>query len=81
MDAVQHVSKLVEIYGLLKLKNVPNVDTLHSFNTNTKRGHPCVYLSPVGIGTIPDSGSDSFNAIRCVLQALKVRYVGSVFII
>ena len=55
--------RMVGIYKLLKLKNVPNADTLEKLNT--KRQHPCVYLSPVGNDAIPDSGSDSFQA--CVV--------------
>jgi hypothetical protein len=79
VDVVERVTKLVEIYNLLKHKKVPNVDTLDSFDI--KHAHPCVYLSPVGIDEMPDSGLESFNAVACVLAALKVRYDGSVFII
>ncbi|KAG8834757.1 hypothetical protein FRC17_007263 [Serendipita sp. 399] len=76
-DAITRVSNLVEIYKLLELNKVPNVDTLKSFNINTKNSHPHVYLSPVGIDTIPKSGSDAFDAIVCVLGALKAMHSGS----
>ncbi|PVF91819.1 hypothetical protein CPB86DRAFT_270995 [Serendipita vermifera] len=68
-DAVERVSKLVKIYDLLKFKGVPNVDTLIS--SDTEHDHPHVYLSPVGIETLPKSGSEAFCAVVCVLEALK----------
>jgi hypothetical protein len=78
-DAVERVNKLVEIYQLLKLKGVPNVDTVDQYNTT--HSSPYVELSPVGIDTTPDSGSGVFDAVRCALQALKVCYDISIFII
>jgi hypothetical protein len=78
-DAVKRVSHLVEIYELLKLKKVPNVDTLQSFDI--KSANPHVYLSPVGIDTLPESGLEAFDAVFCVLQALKVRRGISVLVI
>jgi hypothetical protein len=78
-DAVERVNRLVEIYRLMRLKGVPNVDTLDK--SNTTHDYPYVILSPVGIDTTPDSGSASFDAVRCVLQALKVCYDVPVFII
>jgi len=78
-DAVERVNKLVAIYQLLKHKGVPNVDTLDKHNITHDR--PYVQLSPVGIDTSPNSGLESFDAVCCVLQALKVCYDVSVFII
>jgi L-2-hydroxyglutarate oxidase LhgO len=77
--AEQRVTDLVAIYESLKQKNVPHVDSLDSYDVNVK--HPYVFLSPVGSDVWPDSGSDAFNAVTCVLAALKVRYDVSVFII
>jgi hypothetical protein len=77
-NAVQRVTELIAIYELLKLKKVPNVDTLDSSNLD---GHPHVYLSPGGVDVLPVSGSEAFDAVVCVLGALKVCYDVSVFII
>lgn len=73
-DGANRVSKLVKIYDLLKRKGVPNVDTLERSSTGTQGRCPYVHLSPVGLDTLPQSGSESFDAIVCVLQALTVRY-------
>jgi hypothetical protein len=71
-DAVARVSKLIEIYKLLKFKQVPNVDTLE--HAETREHYPYVVLSPVGYDVPPSSGSEAFNAVVCVLEALKVRH-------
>ena len=71
-NAVQRVSDLVAIYNLLKEKEVPYVDTLHSYKLQT---------DPPGVDRFPTSGPEVFNAVVCVLKALKVRYDVSVFII
>jgi len=78
VDTADCVSKLVNIYALLKLKEVPNVDTLERSNTKTEGRSPRVYLSPVGLNRVPQSGPEVFDAIVCVLEALKVRYDASV---
>jgi hypothetical protein len=78
-DAVDRVSKLVEIYDLLKAKQVPNVDTLDQVNKAAT--HPYVQLSPVGYDVFPRSGSESFDSVVCVLEALKVRHSLSPFVI
>ena len=78
-DGANRVSKLVNIYNLLERKGVLNVDTLVSFSAQTQDCFPHVYLSPVGLDTVPQSGSESFDAIVCVLVALKVRYDASIF--
>jgi hypothetical protein len=78
-DAVDRVSKLVEIYDVLKAKQVPNVDTLDQ--ANKAATPPYVQLSPVGYDVLPNSGSDSFNSVVCVLEALRVRHSVSPFII
>ncbi|PVF99943.1 hypothetical protein CPB86DRAFT_796109 [Serendipita vermifera] len=76
-DAAERVSKLVEIYDLLKSKGVPNVDTLEGFDARyTKNSYPHVYLSPVGLDKHPESGSEAFDAVFCVLEALKVMHSG-----
>ena len=78
-DARQRVSRLETIYKLLSIKGVPNVDSLVSSDPN--RSPPHVDLSPVGSPGLPDSGSEAFSAVVCVLEALKVRCDASVFII
>jgi hypothetical protein len=84
-NAVDRVSKLIKIYNLLKIKQVPNVDTLdHAQIVNDAEPygfHPYVELWPVGYDVLPYSGSESLNAVVCVLEALKVRYSVSVLII
>jgi hypothetical protein len=70
-DAATHVSKSIEIYNLLKVKQVPNVDILD--HAEIREECPYVLLSPVGCDVSPNSGSEAFNAVVCVLQALKVR--------
>jgi len=77
-DAVDRVNKLTEIYKLLKDKRVPNVDGLDTAEIGVRRR---VFLSPVGLHVYPSSGEQAFDAVFCVLQALKVRYDVSVFII
>ena len=78
-DAVQRANQLIEIYKLLKLKGVPNVDTLDGFKPESKPTQ--VFLSPVGTPTLPGSGSEAFDSVVCVLQALKVSYDASILII
>ena len=78
-DAVQRATQLIAIYKLLKLRKVPNVDTLDDFRPKDKP--TMVFLSPVGTPTFPDSGSEAFDAVSCVLQALKVRYHSYIFIL
>ena len=78
-DGVWRVSKLIEIYSLLKIKEVPNVDTLVKYKFD--RHHSYVHLEPVGIDTLPKSGFECFSAVTCLLKALEVRFEVSVFII
>ena len=78
-DARQRVSHLEMIYKLLSSKRVPNVDSLVRSDPNGSPPH--VHLSPVGIPGLPNSGSEAFSAVVCVLEALKVRSDASVFII
>ena len=74
--ATRFISHLTKIYNLLKDKDVPNVDTLQGTEGNR------IFLSPVGLDVWPSSGSEAFNAMVCVLNALKVRYdISVVFII
>jgi hypothetical protein len=73
-NAVERVLKLVDIYALLKSKCVPHVDTLQKFSIGTGSRFPYGHLSPVGIERFPESGAESFNAVVCVLEALKVCY-------
>ena len=78
-DAVRRVSDLIEIYRLLKIKKVPNVDTLVKYKLD--RARSCVYLAPVGRDTFLVSGLECFSAVNCLLKALEVRFEGSVCII
>ena len=78
-DGADRINKLVKIYGSLKAKNVPYVSTLDSHGFNHES--PCVVLSPLGRPVLPRSGEEVYNAVACVLQALKVRYEVPVFII
>ena len=67
-DATRRISHLTKIYQLLKDKGVPNVDTLESSQDDR------IFLSPVGLDVLPKSGSEAFDAIVGVLNALKVCY-------
>ena len=78
-DAGQRVSRLEKIYKLLSIKKVPNVD--HLVSCDSKSSPPYVNLLPVGSPGPPESGAEAFSAVVCVLEALKVRYDASVFII
>jgi hypothetical protein len=78
-DTVTHVSNLIEIYKLLRLKQVPNVDTLD--HAETQEFYPHVHLSPVGYNAHPQSGSEALIAVVCVLEALKVRHGVSALVI
>jgi hypothetical protein len=69
-DAADRVAKLVDIYKLLKEKQVPNVDALHRFSQEP--GSFYVITKPVGVDVSPKSGFEAFAAIVCLLQALKV---------
>jgi hypothetical protein len=75
-NPIQHISGLVKIYKLLKKKGVPHVNTL--FSSNLESNPPHIYLSLVGDDRLPTSGSEAFNAVVCVLKALKVHYDVSV---
>jgi len=78
-NGTQRVASLIAIYELLTLKCVPHVDTL--VGSNLQDGCPSVQLKPVGVAGLPDSGSQAFRAVVCVLKALQVHYDISVFII
>ena len=78
-NGAQCVTRLITIYGLLTSKRVPHVDTLVEYNL--QHGYPSVQLEPVGVAGLPDSGSQAFCAVVCVLKALQVRYDISGFII
>jgi len=71
-DAIQRVSKLVEIYKKLKEKGVQHVDTLVKHKLDGK--HPYVCLEPVGMDTSPASGFQCISAVTCLLKALKVMH-------
>jgi len=62
---------LIDIYKLLKDKQVPNVDVLCKHYTGPSS--PYVTMTPVGMDAIPKSGIEAFNAVVCILQALMVR--------
>jgi hypothetical protein len=70
-DGVARVLNLVKIYQLLKEKRVPNVDALHEYSTEP----PYVMVTPVAMDQTPQSGFEAFNAVVCVLQALKVCFI------
>ena len=70
-DSVTHVRKLVDIYKLLEETQVPNVDALYDYSSSG-RPYPYITVTPVGMDAIPLSGSEAFNAVICILQALKV---------
>ncbi len=74
-NAAERVSHLTKIYKILKDKGVPNVDTLD----NSEGNH--VFLSPTGWDVWPNSGSEAFEAMVCMLNALKVCYDISVLFI
>lgn len=80
VDRVHHVKHLQKIYKLLESKHVLNVDKLDSVDTSNP-ARLCIFLSPVGHDVWPSSGDECFSAVVCVLQALKVCYDVTVFII
>ncbi|PFH46032.1 hypothetical protein AMATHDRAFT_8343 [Amanita thiersii Skay4041] len=61
---------LTEIYQLLATKGVPNVDRLRMANENAKE--PYIELEPRGLDSGPQSVDDIKNAVKCILEALKV---------
>jgi len=54
----------------LEEKQVPNVDVLHDYSLG--QPYPYITVTPVGVDAILGSGFEAFNAIVCILQALKV---------
>jgi hypothetical protein len=63
---------LTEIYGLLRDKNVPNVDRIELSITDNSLSESVIYLQPKGICRVPDTVEEIFEAIGCVLEALIV---------
>ena len=57
---------LTLVYSQLESKKVPNTDELKSFRKYS------VLLVPLGIEKEPQNDDELLDAIRCVLEALKV---------
>ena len=69
-DANARITKLISIYDLLSAKNVPNTDSLKAFSQSSP--DYSITTEPRGEHLIPKTGLEAFNAITCVLEALKV---------
>ena len=80
VDCIHCIKHLQKIYKLLKSKHVLNVNKLDSIDTSNPA---ClfVFLLLVGHDVWLSSGDKCFSAVVCVLQALKVHYDVTVFII
>ena len=65
------VEKLIDIYGRLKRKGVPNVDQIDHANIETG----VVYLSPKGMCVKPKNPKELLEAIICILEALVVSMI------
>lgn len=64
--ARERISALLDIYALLKEKDVPNVDTLIRVRGTTAQ------LGPVGEDCLPESEEELLKALICILEALEV---------
>lgn len=69
-DGSTRVLKLVEIYKILKEKQVPCVDALQHHSVRPAY----VLLSPMGQDGFPSSGSEAYDAVVCVLKALTAMH-------
>ena len=69
-DSVGHVSFLTSIYELLRRKKVPHTDFL--LTTSFEPLNSTITTGPIGLTKWPDDGHDGYNALHCVLEALKV---------
>jgi len=69
-DSAEHVSFLTGIYWLLRRKKVPYTDFL--LTASFEPQNSTITTSPVGLTQWPDDGYDGYNALHCVLEALKV---------
>jgi hypothetical protein len=67
-DVGSRVQKLVNLYGKLVRKGVPNIDHLNCYNKESG----VVHLSPKGKQDVPNNQQELFEAIICVLEALVV---------
>lgn len=74
-DGKAHVNHLESIYALLKEKKVPNTDELIAASLGP--GDPHILVKPVGLGHIPKTGAELFQAVSCILLALKAMHAGS----
>jgi len=74
-DAVIRVCNLVNIYKLLKAKQVLYVDMLDQYSIDFGEHSigPYIEVKPVGMDATPRSGLEAFRAVECILQALMVR--------
>ncbi|KAF8330307.1 uncharacterized protein EI90DRAFT_3154937 [Cantharellus anzutake] len=68
------ISFLEFIYGKLKEKHVPNVDTLTNFGMSHPEYGCFVELAPRGYYHGPESAEDVKNAVICLLEALQVSH-------
>jgi hypothetical protein len=69
-DGATRVQDIVKIYKLLEDKRVPNVDALDGYSMAPP--YPYIMVTPVGMVGVPKTGHQSFRAIVCILEALKV---------
>ena len=67
--------RLVNIYKVLKDKQVPHVDQLRMHFIDDKLHDSCVYTTPVGLPRRhPSTESELCQALTCILEALSVSY-------
>jgi hypothetical protein len=71
-NGAAYVRHLVDIYSLLKQKNVPNVDQLEQYFINDTNRGSVVCLVPKGIDSFPRRANEVADAVMCILEALVV---------
>ncbi|CAG8592888.1 6332_t:CDS:2 [Diversispora eburnea] len=67
------VEKLRNVYDILRIKEVPNVDYL----LHAKNETGVVYLGPKGMSVKPKNQKELLEAIVCILEALVVMHDGN----
>ena len=72
-DSQSRIHNLLEIYSLLKTKQVPFVDRIHDEYSTVGKNY--LLLSPRGLDGPPKDLVEVFRGVNCVIGALKVRRV------
>ncbi|CAG8779690.1 6492_t:CDS:2, partial [Acaulospora colombiana] len=71
-DGIEHVVRLNSLYTLLEEKKVPNTDELVDAILGPK--YPYILTKPIGLDRSPRTGAELFQAVSCLLEALKVMH-------